>query len=124
MATIELGNRIMDRDIISKDDRRCGKVDDLLLEWDESEPTAGPVVEAIITGPMALSRDWPAPIRSLICRVYELVGVKRPRPTEISWERVEEIGAVVRLDLNRDEARLSVVYDAIGRRFIDRLPGA
>lgn len=119
-----LGKEVLDRGLLSKNHNRCGKVDDLLLEWDESNPTVGPIVCGILTGPMASAQEWPASIRWLTDRLYRLLGVHDPEPVEVPWERVDKIDVLVHLNIDRDDAGLNRLEAAISGAFIRPLPGA
>lgn len=124
---MQLGKHVVDKDILDKNGVRAGKVDDLLLDF--GEPGADgrlpdPVVEAIITGPMTLSRYLWRWVGALARSFYRLCGLKDPRPTQIPWRAVTEINVVVYVDINRDETSIVQLQQAAERRFIDRLPGS
>jgi sporulation protein YlmC with PRC-barrel domain len=121
---MELGERVVDRELMDRDDRRAGKVDDLVFELPDDPTKAAPRLVALITGPGALSLSLPRWAAWLVRHGYRLVGLSDPRPVEIEWRRVAEIGVVVRLDLDRREAGLQAAADAARRRWIERLPGS
>lgn len=120
---MELGKHVVDRGIADASERLVGKVDDVLVEWPDDLSDA-PVVAAIITGPLALSRNLPRWCAWLARLAYRLCGVDDPRPIAIAWSHVTRIDVTVHLDLDREEAQLDPFERAIGKRFIRRLPGA
>jgi sporulation protein YlmC with PRC-barrel domain len=121
---VDLGQSVLDKELVDRRGRRAGKVDDLLLEVGEVGGGELPRVAAIISGPMALSRNLPRPLRWLAYYTYRLLGLRRPRPAEIPWDRVSEIDVVVHLTIPREETRFDDLADAVNRRFIDRIPGS
>ena len=122
---MELAKHVVDRGIADSAGQLVGKVDDLLLELPAGDDFGGgPVVAAIITGPLALSRNLPGWCARLARLAYRLCGIADPRPIVIPWSHVVRIDVAVHLDLDRDAAQLDPFERAIGERFIRRLPGA
>jgi len=123
---VELGKHVVDKELLDRDGLRGGKVDDLVLEI--AAPTDGelppPRVVALVSGPFALARNLPRPLRWAACVVYRLLGIVDPRPVEIPWARITAIDVVVHVDLDREAAGLTALQDAVARRLIGRLPGA
>ncbi len=106
---------------------RAGKVDDLLLEIAEPGSDGAlpePRVAAIISGPLALSRNLPRWVAWLVRHVYHLLGVADPQPQETPWDTVTAIDVTVHLDLDRDHEEMMELHNAVSRRFIARIPGA
>lgn len=118
---MKLGKHVVDRGLLDKDGRRVGKVDDLILEWDEAGE-GGPEVVALVSGPTALSRQFSAPARRLTRALYRLLGVPDPAPAVIPWSQVESIEVVINLTVPRRGLAWSPVGNAVNRRFIRRLP--
>ncbi len=124
---MDLGKHVVDKELLDQDGWRAGKVDDLVLEISERAPDGSlpsPEVVALVTGPLALSRNLPRLVQWLTRRLYHLLGVRDPRPVEIPWSKVTEIDVVVHLDVKREAEDLTALADAVVRRFIGRLPGA
>ncbi len=128
---VDLGKHIEDKEILDRNDRRAGKVDDLLLELpelqdsdDADDSLARPEVVAIITGPLALARNLPAPLFALAKAVHRLFGIHNPEPVEIPWDRVSAIDVVVHVDVDREKLGLTELAEAVDRRIIGRIPGA
>lgn len=94
------------------------------MEWDGGHSEIGPVVKAIVTGPMAVSRYWPSPMRSLLRLAYRFLGVNRKSPSEIPWKSVASISVLVELQKIEDPTGADVLSEAVRRRFISRIPGS
>lgn len=121
---MDLGKHVVDKELLDVHGLRAGKVDDLLLVVPDTAEGSLPEVAAIITGPLALSRHLPRCVQWLARHTYRLLGVADPRPATLPWSRVTAIDVVVHTDVDRAEARLLAVQDAVARRFISRLPGS
>jgi hypothetical protein len=121
---LHLGSQVLDKGIVTDDGHRAGKVDDLLLRIAPDDPSSLPEVRAIVTGPLALALEWPAPLRGLVRWVYRLLGVREPLPVVIRWSEVEYIHAVIHVSVRRDERGLNAVAEAIYERFLSKIPGA
>jgi hypothetical protein len=126
---MNLGTQIVDRGLLDRNGRHAGKVDDLILEFDDfstdaSGACAGPRVIALVSGPTAMSRNLSGPVQRFVRAIYWLLGIVDPKPSEVAWENVESIDVVVHLNVDRKEAGWPAVGDAVNRRFIERLPGA
>lgn len=116
-----LGKLVLDKGLLDRDGRRCGKVDDLLLEVD---PDGEPRVVAVVSGPLAFAQTLGGPWRAVAAAVHRLLGVADPRPVEIPWSSVEAIDVAVRLSVTRREAGLEALPDAVRSRIVSRIPGA
>jgi sporulation protein YlmC with PRC-barrel domain len=121
--TLEAALHLLDRQLIDKDGRLAGKVDDLELEF----PDGGgpPVVTAILAGPGALSRRiggrFGAWLENLANRLRE--GDDR-RPARVSFGVVREIGSAVELSAAKAELETDRLEAWTRERIIGRLPGA
>ncbi len=119
-----LGQQVVDRALVSKDERRCGMVDDLVITMRADPPGEFPRVEAIVAGPMALSCRWPQPLRWSVRLFYRCLGLKQPAPVQLPWDCVDRIGVVVTLVVDRDQTGLNRLAAAVSHRFIRKLPGS
>ena len=111
--SIDLGLRVVDRQLIDVEGRRCGNVDDLALEGGPGEALE---VVAILSGPGA----WPARA-GLIGRLASWLG--GGRRVRIPWAEVELVGAHVKLRKRAEELGLAR-GDLRLERFIGKIPGA
>ena len=114
---------LLDRQLVDKDGRLAGKVDDLELEL----PDGGgpPTVTAILAGPGALSRRldgrFGAWLEAVANRLRE--GDER-RPARIPFGVVEEIGSAVDLSVAKAGLETDRLEAWTRQRVIGRLPGA
>jgi len=117
-----LGRQVLDHQIVDRDDRLAGNVDDLEL----SEPGDGgrPVVEAILSGRGALAHR----LGGRLGRFADTLS-RRLLPDEEGEGRIEladvaEITDHVKVRVVADELVTFAVERAVRRAFIDRIPGS
>ena len=120
---LHAGLDLLDRQLVDKDGRLAGKVDDLELEL----PDGGgpPTVTAILAGPGALSRRldgrFGAWLEAVANRLRE--GDER-RPARIPFGVVKEIGSAVDLSVAKAGLETDRLEAWTRQRVIGRLPGA
>jgi len=105
---IDIGLQVLDRQLLDKDGRRCGNVDDLAVEGDE--------VVAILVGP----GYWPQRA-GLIGRLAGWLG--GGRRVRVPWSDVKRVAAGVELEREAAELGLARGDDRL-RPYVDRIPGA
>jgi hypothetical protein len=98
MEELDLAYRLLDLDLVDRDGRRCGKVDDLELAGEPGEPL---YVAAIVAGVAALPERFTRRLRRLARRVF------RGDSTRVSWKVVEDFDAAVRLNATAAELGLA-----------------
>jgi sporulation protein YlmC with PRC-barrel domain len=108
MRKIHIGHNILDHQLLDKDGRRCGNVDDLAIEDAE--------VVAILSGP----GYWSARAGWFGRRAGWLGGSGRVR---IPWSEVAKIDSAVHLRRTATEYGLGQGDDRL-RPFLERIPGA
>jgi sporulation protein YlmC with PRC-barrel domain len=108
MAKLHLGHNILDHQLLDKDGRRCGNVDDLAIEDAE--------VVAILSGP----GYWP-PRAGWLGRFAGWIGGSGR--VRIPWEEVTKIDSGVHLRGAATEYGLGKGDDRL-RPFVERIPGA
>ena len=108
MSKLHLGHNILDHQLLDKDGRRCGNVDDLAIE--------GADVLAILSGP----GYWPARAGRLGRFAGWVGGSKRVR---IPWEEVTKVDSAVHLRKTATEYGLGKGDDRL-RPYVARIPGA
>jgi sporulation protein YlmC with PRC-barrel domain len=119
---LRLGLQLLDRQIVDREDRIAGKVDDLEL----TEPGDGgaPVVTAILSGRGALAHR----LGGRLGRIAEALSRRLlPQETEdgrIEWDDVVSIGSCVKVNRDRDELATATVERAVRTAFIERIPGS
>jgi sporulation protein YlmC with PRC-barrel domain len=121
--TLEAGLQLLDRQLVDKEGRLAGKVDDLELTF----PDGGgpPLVTAILAGPGALSRrvggrfgGW---LEAVANRLRE--GDQR-RPARVPFAVVKEIGSAIALNVAKEELETYRLESWTREHVIGRLPGA
>lgn len=124
---MDLGKHVLDKEILDRNGLRAGRIDDLILEIGEPLPDGSlppPVVEYIVSGPMALAPCMARPTRWIAERLYHILGLSNPQPVEIPWSAVIQMSVVVSVDVDRDHNGMSALESAVGRRYISRIPGS
>jgi sporulation protein YlmC with PRC-barrel domain len=110
---VDIGLAVLDHQLLDRDGRRCGNVDDLEIEGGLGET---PRVVAILSGPDV----WRSRSRWLGGLAARIGGGGRVR---IPWEGVVEVKSHVRLKKTAVEYGLGRGDDRV-RPWIARLPGA
>jgi sporulation protein YlmC with PRC-barrel domain len=112
MSEIDLGLGVLDHQLLDRNGRRCGKVDDLELE---KVDTAEPRVAAILSGSPAWRGRRPlGPLAAALAR---------GRLVRIPWSEVAEIGSGVELRRTASELGLGLGDDRAAR-LVEKLPGS
>jgi sporulation protein YlmC with PRC-barrel domain len=109
---IDLGLGVLDHQLVDRDGRRCGKVDDLELAGGPGETLA---VTHILVGAPA----WRG--RGRLGRLAARLAAGRT--VRVPWSEVEKLDAAVHLNRRADELRLGRGDDRL-RPWLERLPGA
>jgi sporulation protein YlmC with PRC-barrel domain len=108
MAKLHVGHNVLDHQLLDKDGRRCGNVDDLAVE--------GADVVAILSGP----GYWPSRAGWLGRLAGRIGGSGRVR---VPWEEVTKIDSAVHLRRTANEYGLGKGDDRL-RPYFERIPGA
>jgi sporulation protein YlmC with PRC-barrel domain len=111
---LDLAYRLLDLDLVDSEGRRCGKVDDLVLEGSPGEST---YVAAILSGSGALPRRFPRRLRDIGARVF------RGDVTRVRWSSVEKVDAAVKLNATAAQLNLGG-GDRAAAKLVERLPGS
>jgi sporulation protein YlmC with PRC-barrel domain len=110
---IDIGLRVLDRQLLDKNGRRCGNVDDLAIEGGPGEE---PEVVAILVGP----GFWPQRA-GWIGRLAGWIG--GGRRVRVAWSDVDKVDSAVELTREATELGLGRGDDRL-RPYFDRIPGA
>jgi sporulation protein YlmC with PRC-barrel domain len=108
MTKLHVGHNVLDHQLLDRNGRRCGNVDDLAIEGSE--------VVAILSGP----GYWPGRAGWLGRLAGKIGGSKRVR---IPWDEVEKVDSGVHLRRTAPEYGLGVGDDRL-RPYVERIPGA
>lgn len=111
---LDLAYRLLDLDLIDSEGRRCGKVDDLVLDGEPGEST---YVSAILAGPGARAQRLPRWLRGLRARVFAR------DVTRVPWSEVEKVETAVELDKRAVELDLGG-GDRAAAGIVERMPGS
>jgi sporulation protein YlmC with PRC-barrel domain len=121
--TMEAGLHLLDRQLIDKDGRLAGKVDDLELELPEGG--GPPTVTAILAGPGALSRRiggrFGAWLEAVANRLRD--GDDR-KPARVSFGVVKRVGSAIELSVPRADLETYRLEAWTRDHLIGKLPGA
>jgi hypothetical protein len=110
---IDLGLAVLDHQLLDRDGRRCGNVDDLAIEGGPGERAS---VVALYSGPGAWRRRG-----GPLGRFAAWVG--RGNVVRVPWEEVAGVESHVRLKKTAPEYGLGRGDDRL-RPWISRIPGA
>jgi sporulation protein YlmC with PRC-barrel domain len=110
---LDLGLAVLDHQLLDRDGRRCGNVDDLAIEGGPGEDAR---VVALYSGPGAWRGRG-----GFLGRLASRLG--GGRVVRVPWEEVREVESHVRLKKTAPEYGLGRGDDRI-RPWIERIPGA
>jgi sporulation protein YlmC with PRC-barrel domain len=113
MTQIYLGRSILDHQLLDRDGRRCGNVDDLAIEGGAGETAE---VVAILVGP----GYWP----QRAGRIGRIAGwIGGSRRIRVPWREVERVDSAVELRVHATEYGLGSGDDRL-RPWLEKIPGA
>ena len=113
---------LLDRQIVDRDGRMAGKVDDLELE---TRDDGNLVVTALLSGPGALGPRLPGVLgRAVIAAWQRLSQHPDPAPARIDYAAVKNITSSVELSLPRSDLPNQDLERWALRRIIAKLPGS
>ena len=110
---IDIALHVLDRQLLDKNGRRCGNVDDLAIEGGVGDV---PEVVAILVGP----GYWPQRA-GLIGKLAGWIG--GGRRVRVDWKEVHKVDSAVELKREATELGLGRGDDRL-RPYLDKIPGA
>ena len=116
---IDLGQQVLDQQLVDRSDHNMGKVDGVALELREGEP---PRVAAILTGGHLFSRRLHPRIERWVRRLTIGFAPSQLEPIRIPWSRVKKIGVDVKVDFSAADAMPWEHW--VRDRIVRRIPGA
>jgi len=117
MTDVLLEKEILDHQLLDRDGRRCGNVDDLELA---GEPGGDLVVVAILSGPGEFRRRLPRVARPLAWLLERAFGTG---VTRVEWTDVDGHEGAIELRGRATDYGLGAGDDVAGR-WIARIPGS
>jgi sporulation protein YlmC with PRC-barrel domain len=119
---IYVGFHLLDRQVIDRDGRELGKVDDV-------EFTVGADgqirVSALLLGPQAFGQRMGGPLGRLVESLAErLHPAEHPDPVRVPYDWIATIGSAVVLTVPRDRLPEPMLETWLREHLIDRIPGA
>ncbi|WP_320067891.1 PRC-barrel domain-containing protein [Micromonospora sp. RTGN7] len=119
---MQLGRQLLDRQIVDRDGRLVGKVDDVEFGVDTDRV---PYVTALLTGQGALGQRIGGRVGRLLVAVADrFVDDPSAAPLRIPYPMVERVDSAVRLRTRLDELPGSPTEAWVRRHLIDRIPGS
>jgi sporulation protein YlmC with PRC-barrel domain len=116
--------RLLDRQLVDKDGRLAGKVDDLELT-DPGDNLRQPYVTAILTGPGALAGRLHTPFGRWLRGVgVRLLTAGQHGPSRVPFDQVEAVGSAIRLRVAADQLATGAGEAWVRQQLIGKLPGA
>lgn len=113
---------LLDRQLVDRDGRLCGKVDDVDLEQRDDGTL---VVAALLTGPGALGHRLPGLLGRMTLATWRRLHTDRePEPARIPYEQVTAIESAIRLSVGRADLPNQDLEEWARTRVIAKLPGA
>ena len=109
----DIGLHVMDHQLLDKNGRRCGNVDDLAIEGGPGET---PEVVALLVGP-----GYWGPRAGWIGRLAGWIG--GGARIRVGWEEVDQITSAVSLKSDAASLGLGKGDDRL-RPYLERIPGA
>ncbi|HEU0130925.1 MAG TPA: hypothetical protein VFQ85_08045 [Mycobacteriales bacterium] len=120
---LDAGLHLLDRQVVDRDGKHAGKVDDLEL----TVPDGGgaPYVTAILGGPAALAPRLGGLLgRWFLAVQRRLHSAEDPQPARIDFGDVAEVGSAVKVARDRGDLAVNAFEQWCRDNVIAKLPGA
>jgi sporulation protein YlmC with PRC-barrel domain len=115
---------LLDRQLVDRNGRLVGKVDDIELIVDD-EPDALPRVTALLAGLGALANHIGGDTGAALAAAERRLAADRDRqPSRVDIALVREIGSSVELDAVREELDTNRAERWVRDVIVDKIPGA
>jgi sporulation protein YlmC with PRC-barrel domain len=117
-----LAFHLLDRQILDRDGRPVGKVDDIELGRTE---TGAPYVAALLVGQQALGDRIGGALGAWIAGIARRLAPQPGRgPMRIPYDLVARVGSAVNLSIPRELLPDAPLEAWLRRHLVDRIPGA
>jgi hypothetical protein len=115
---------LLDRQLVARDGRLVGKVDDIEFEIGD-DPGAMPTVSALVSGMGALAAHLGGSTgRALAAAERRLAADRNRHPSRIDLAEVTDIGSAIELAADHDELDVNRAEQWTRDVIIDKIPGA
>jgi len=98
---VKLINDVLDKQLIDRDCRKCGRVDGIVIELREDEP---PRVAAIECGFAVCARRVSERWERFAIAAGKRLGVRKSPRYRIAWEKVLDTGLDIDVDIDSEDA--------------------
>jgi hypothetical protein len=115
---------LLDRQLVDRDGRLVGKVDDVEFAIDD-EPDALPHVTALLAGLGALAKHIGGDTGAALAAAERRLAERRDRqPSRVDIATVTDIGSAIELDAERDDLDTNRGERWVRDVVVDKIPGA
>jgi hypothetical protein len=120
---IDLGLDLLDRQIVDKDGRPAGNVDDLEFEW-PADRKGPPYVTAILAGPAAWSKRLDGRVGRWVGALQARLNGGDGRPVRISMGIVKHVGVMVEVTVSVSDLGTWRLQRWVRDTIVLKIPGA
>ncbi|GIJ22814.1 hypothetical protein [Micromonospora lutea] len=119
---IQVSQELLDRQLVDRDGRLIGKVDDVEFGFDAD---GVPYLRSLLSGPGVLGQRVGGRLGRMLVLTAERFVTDRPMaPLRIPYALVMRVDSAVWLRVSADELPTSPVEEWLRRNLIGRIPGA
>jgi hypothetical protein len=111
---------VLDKQLLDRTGRECGKVDGLILVTSSGEP---PAVAFIECGAPTLARRIGRRAAKLVTWIARKIGPRRGEVVRIPWDAVEKIDVAVELSFTAEDTPIDAGETWSRERVIAHIPG-
>jgi hypothetical protein len=125
---IDAALELLDRQLLDRDDKFAGNVDDVEIElpenWPDHDADELPTVTALLSGPGVLAERFGGRLGSGWAALHRRLHPGTSGSGAIPLADVREIGSAIRLGLSRNDLPSDRSEDWFRRHVIGKIPGA
>lgn len=119
---MKLFRDVLDKQLVDRIDRPCGKVDGVVLVVPEDGTPAR--LEAITSGATVLARRMGPRFERFVAALARRFGPRGGAVARVPWSKVTDLGIVVKLDVDAETSDLHAGERWARDRVVARIPGA
>jgi sporulation protein YlmC with PRC-barrel domain len=117
---LDLIRDVLDKQMVDRHGRRCGKVDGLVLVIGAGQPR----VVGLQVGGGTLARRISVRLGRWAASWARRLGIRDGQPYRIPWSRVVSVDLEVALDLDARRSNLDAAERVLRERLVGKIPGA